>query len=397
MKKHLTLFSLSLFFLVSCEINQKDISPTDNFIKIYNDPNIDLAYFAESILQLSDGFLILTGKKDYANILNEYPTASLIRTNILGEVIWSLDTEWRTPVSELIDLNNAIGFIGMDNDNNVSFIRINTDSGIEESSTSLDISMPLAAHKTIDEKLVVLSYNYVNKSSAISVFSSDLSLISTTYLFVGDDLIIPIQKHLNKSDTQYPFFIGDWKDENTNGFFVNCFYNYSLGVRFFETNGSSTGGWVYSHQIDNAISSLVFKEGDSYSISRYFNKKNYLSPSVTIDVNTSQNFNDSTQNPLAELVSDAKVKVLKIQFEGIDYILFASTTNSNSIVLYQYSLNDNTQLLTKEISFAHKIEIKGILQDHTDAGILILAQHFVDGKYLRPVLIKVPAKDFETE
>ncbi len=390
------IFSLLLLagILSSCELNQKNISPTDNFVKIYNHPDENLAFFAESVLQLPDGYLILSGLKNYNDNLNEYPTTSLIKTNALGEVIWSNETDWRAPVANLLTFNGATGFVAMNTSEEAFFIEVNTENGNLSGRALLDLKMPLAAFVNSDGNLVVLSYDYISWSSVISLFSPSLTELNSVSLFVGDDLVVPVQKHLNKAGTQFPFFIGEWQNESLSGFFINCLSDYTLGVRFFESDGNNTGGWIYSHQIENAVSSLLHKEGDLYGMTRYFNRKNYISPTVEVDVTSLQNFNDSTQNPIPEIVPDAKVEAIRATFDNTDYLLFASTTNSNSIVIYKYSLESDALLKKVEVSFAYNIEVRAIIQDPSDEGIVLLAHHFVTGRYLRPVLIKIPKRDF---
>lgn len=393
MKPHIFSLILLAGTLSSCELNQKDISPTDNFVKIYNHPDENLAFYAESVLQLADGYLILSGIKNYNDNLNEYPTTSLIRTNSLGEVSWSNESEWRAPVSNLLTFNGATGFVAMNASEDAYFVEVNTENG-SLSSRALNLKMPLAAFVNSDGNLAILSYDYVSWSSVISLFSPSFTLLNSVNLFVGDDLVVPVQKHLNKADTQFPFFFGDWQNESLSGFFVNCLSNYTLGVRFFTSDGNSTGGWIYSHQIENAVSSLLHKEGNLYGMTRYFNRKNYLNSTVEVDVTSLQNFNDSTQNPIPEIVPDAKVEAIRATFDNTDYLLFASTTNSNSIVIFKYSLDNDELLKEVEVSFAYNIEVRAIIQDPSDEGIILLAHHFVTGRYLRPVLIKIPKRDF---
>lgn len=388
-------FLLLAVLLVSCELNQKDVEPTDNFVKIYNNSDENLAYYVESVFELGDGYLVLSGVKNASENLNEYPTASVIRSNELGEVKWAQDYAWRSPNRNIVEFNGEIGFVAMNNNEDAYFVAIDTETGAEKSSTDLNLNMPLSAYVNVQGNLIVLSYDYVSWSSIITVFSPGFGVVNSQRFAVGEDLVIPVQKHLNKSGTEFPFFIGDWSNSSLSGFYVNCLYNYTQGVLFFGNDGTSTGGWIYSHQIENAISSLLHKEEDVYGVTRYFNNTNYINPSVNVDVTSLQNFNDSTQNPMPELVPNAPVSSVIATFGATDYALYASTSNSNSVVISQYTLDTDELYHKVEVEFASKIEVKQIIQDTKDKGILILAQHYVTGRYLRPVLIKIPVRDFK--
>jgi len=393
-KPHILIALLSVFVL-SCEINQKDVVPSDSFTKIYNNPDENLSYFVESVLELNDGFLILSGLKNYSENLNEYPNASIIRTNDRGEIVWANDYAWRAPNRNLVDFNGTVGFVAMDNGDNAHFVAINTESGEEISATPLNVTMPLSCYVNEQGNLIVLSYDYISWSSVVSLYAPSFNQLSYERFPVGDDLVIPVQRHLNKNGGEFPFFIGEWDNSSLSGFFVNCLSNYTQGVLFFNNDGASTGGWIYSHQIDNAVSSLLHKEEDVYSITRFYNGKNYITPSINVDVTSLQNYNDSTNDPLHNLTPSAWISSTRATFGATDYNLFASTTNSNSLIIYQYTLDTDELYHQIEIDFADKIEVKQIIQDSKDNGILILAQNYITGRFLRPVLIKVPVRDFK--
>ena len=83
---------MSIVILVSaCDVDQKDIQPEQEFIKIYNHPDQQIAYHPAGLVQLSDGgYLILSGVKVDTSVI-EYPHANLIKTNSTGEVEWTRD------------------------------------------------------------------------------------------------------------------------------------------------------------------------------------------------------------------------------------------------------------------------------------------------------------------
>ena len=86
------LFFISIAVIFSgCEVNQKDIQPEQEFIKIYNHPDQEIAYHPAGVLELSDGgYLILSGVKVDTSVI-EFPHANLIRTDSTGEAQWARD------------------------------------------------------------------------------------------------------------------------------------------------------------------------------------------------------------------------------------------------------------------------------------------------------------------
>jgi hypothetical protein len=204
---------------------------------------------------------------------------------------------------------------------------------------------------------------------------------------------------MNKTGSELPFFIGEWKNETQEGYFVNCLANYTLRTVFFDNNLNTTGGDIYSFQARDALSSLVNKENNTFAMTRYYGGNNYISTNIEVDPYSSQNFNEYSQNQIFELIPEAKIISRNIMKDDIEYILLASTTNSNSVVLYQYSISvgegDNEAIHTEYIDFSDKIEVRDVIQNDEDGGIIVLAQQYFTGKYKRPVLIKIPLDKFK--
>jgi hypothetical protein len=144
-----------VFLLLSaCEINQKDIKPEDQFIKIYNNQNENLSYFPVSVIQTSDGgYLILNGVKNDSSLF-EYPSATLIKTNPIGEIEWTTETAWLAPAG-LIKLGESYSFIAMDKQNDANRINIDISNGNIGGNTELGLKMPLVARTNDANQFIV--------------------------------------------------------------------------------------------------------------------------------------------------------------------------------------------------------------------------------------------------
>ena len=394
MKQYIS-FILLMLAISGCEINQKDLKPEDEFVKIYNDPDEQLAYYPLSLVQTNDrGFIILAAIK-YDSSLSEYPTAAIIRTNATGEVQNTVKTSWLAPVPRITQVDGNVSFIAMDSQSKASMISVNSTDGEIAGNTSLDLTMPLYSLTDEQNRIVVLGYNYVSRASIVALLSSTGSLINRTELNVNTDLISQIQTHMNKTGSELPFFIGEWQNETESGYFVNCLANYTLRTVFFNTSLATTGGDIYSFQARDALSSLINISGNNYAFTRYYGSQNYISSNVEVNPNSSQNFNELTQNKLDELVPSAKVVSRKVLFNNNEYMLFASSTNSNSIVVYQYSVDNPEELLhTEYFDFENKIEISDMIQDSFDDGIVVLGKIYLTGRFQRPIVVKFKKDEF---
>jgi hypothetical protein len=380
--------------LSGCEVNQKDIQPENEFIKIYNHPDQEIAYHPAGVIQLSDGgYLILSGVKVDTSII-EYPHANLIKTNSLGEVEWTRDYDLYAPTPRLFQRSGSVGFVAMDLQLlNAYAVEVNTSNGEVMGQHDLELAMPLYSYVDKQNNLVVLGYESVARSSRISLFDESFGLQRSVTVNVEKDLENIVQKHMNKSGTQFPFFIGEWTEGSQSGYYVNCFYNYTLRTVYFESAGLSMLGNIYSFQTEEAVSSLIQRTGNRYALTRFYSDNNYLLGDVEVDINTSQNFNDITGKILPELVHDAKVLSKWITIGSNSYILLSSQTNSNSMVTYQHAAEVDSLIATHYHSFNERVEVADIIQT-SEEGVALLGKIFILGKYQRPVLVKLPVRTF---
>ena len=387
---------LVLLVLSGCEISQDEIMPEDGFVKIYNHPEETLAFFPESVVELPDGgYLILSAVKDEdADI--EYPYTSLIRTSSSGELTWSMYYDWLAPTSRLILQNGSVGFVAMNQQFDAYVVSIDMGSGQETNQHDLELTMPLYSYTDQAGNLVVLGYDFVTSSSWISRYNSSFQLERSTELPVNTDLEYLVQRHLNKTGQDYPFFIGAYSNASGTGYFVNCFYNYTLRTVFLDGSSLSATGDIYSFQTEEGISSLVHKSGNLFGITSYYEGNNYIMPGAEIDVLSSGNIKDLPAEPLYELTYRAPVMSGILSTDQDDFTLFISQTNDNSLVCYQYALESDSLILTHTRAFDEGVEVRDFIQT-ADKGIAVLAGIFTLGKYRRPLLYKLPPDTFIPE
>jgi len=390
------LFSMLVFLHESCEINQKEVMPEDGFLKIYNHPEERLSFYPESIIELTGGgYLILSAVKDEESEI-EYPTTNLVRTNSGGEVEWSNSLDWLAPSATLFHSGNQIGFVAMNQQFEAHVILVDPANGEIAATHPLVVTMPLVAKKDRQGNLVVLGYDFVTRSSWIASYSDNFILQRSNQLSVNTDLEYLVQRHLNKTGQDFPFFIKEYQTPDGNGYCVNCFYNYTLRGVFLDEASLGTTGDIYSFQIEEGISSLEHKSGSRFGITSYYEGNNYLLPDVDIDVSVSQNIKDLPGNPLYELTFKAAVCSGRISTETAEYTLFISQTNSSSLVIYQVEQESDSLVMTHYQSFDERVEVADFIQT-ADGGISILAGIHILGKYRRPVVVKMPEEQFIPE
>lgn len=390
--KKLTIYTVLAILMFSCEIRQTDVKPTDEFVKVYNHPDESLLYYSTSVVQHAEGFIILSGVKTAGG---QHPKAVIIGTNKLGEVQWTTETEVLSPVPKLLDIAGNIYFIGMDNSYNGQLVLVDPASG-QTSVTALEVNNPLAAKVLSNNNIVILGYDN-DWFSTVSLYGPGFNRENHHRFGIGEDYASSIREHQQKTGREYPFFIGEWNSSSSGGYFVNGLYNSSVSTRFFYDYGDPSGGWIYTHQIRNGPTSLIHKEENLFALTQTNYGQNFFSPTIEVDINSTQNFDDSLKTPIYELPQDAKIHSNRFTFNQNEFIFLTSATNFNSIIISQYKFNSDIVYHTKTVDFSDKIEVVDVIQDADDEGILVLGRLLVTGRYLRPFLVKIPKRHFKTE
>lgn len=381
--------------LAGCEINQKEILPEDGFTKIFNHPEENLAFYPESVLELSDGYIFVSAIKDEEAEI-EYPNAYLVRTNLAGEMQWAMEYDWLAPAANLFRQGSDIGFVAMNQQFEAYLVLINPADGSQTGQQDLNMTMPLYAFSDKDDNLVVLGYDFVTRSSHVSKFNTSLDQERTILLPINEDLQYDVQRHLNKTGQEYPFYIGEYATPDGLGYFVNCFYNYTLRSVFLDVASLGATGNIYSYQTDEGLSSLIHKDGNLFGLTSYYEGNNFILPETEINVLGTQNVKDLPATHVYELTEKAGVKAGTIMADTAKYELFISQTNSNSLILYQCAMNSDSLINTHQRMFDEKVEVCDFIQT-VDNGVLVLGNVFILGKYRRPVLVKFPEETFIPE
>ena len=395
-KIHTILAAAILILLAGCEIKQDDILPEDGFLKIYNHPDEQLALYPESLVEMPDGgYVFITAVKD-ENAEIEYPHTSLSRVSASGELRWTMEYDWLAPASKLSLNNGTIGFVAMNQQFDAYVVNVDPSSGGIVDQHALEMTMPLYTYTDQGGNLVVLGYDFVTRSSWISKFNSNYVLQRSNQLPVNTDLEYLVQRHLNKTGQDWPFFIGEYSNGSGSGYFVNCFYNYTLRTVFLDGSSLAATGDIYSFQTEEGISSIMQKSGNIFGITSYYEGNNYIMEAAEIDVLSSGNIKDLPAEPLYELTYRAAVMTGQLDTDEDQFSLFISQTNDNSLVIYQYALESDSLLYTHTRTFDEGVEVRDFIQTG-DQGIAILAGIYTLGKYKRPLILKLPPTVFVPE
>jgi len=387
---------LLLFLVASCGISQKEILPEDGFLKIYNHPDEHRAYYPAGVLELPGGGYIVASaiKEDSSEV--EYPRTALICTDNRGVLNWTVEYDWLAPAPGLFLSGGQVGLVAMDPQLSAHLLLVNPAEGEIVRTVDLGMTMPLVSHALPDGGFLLLGYDFVSRSSWIGRYNGSNTRSAGTLLPVNTDMGLMIQRHMNKSGEHLPFFLGSHDASAGPGYFVSCLYNYTLRTAFLNGSSLALSGDLFSYQTNEAVSSLIYKGMDYFGTTGFYEAGNYILPHSALDVGSSQNIKDYPLESLYELTERAKVYSALIADGAEGYMLTASQTNANSLVIYQYALESDSLVATHHRHFDHRVEVAGIIPT-SDNGVTVLAQIHVTGKYRRTLLLKEPGELFFPE
>jgi hypothetical protein len=306
---------------------------------------------------------------------------------------WSRQYDWLAPCPRLFRSGGEIGFIAMDQQFEAHAVMVDPSGGELVATHPMEVTMPLVVNLDQQGRLLLLGYDIVSRSSWIARFSSSFTLERSIQLPVNTDLEYLVQRHLNKTGQDFPFFAGTFQVTGGSGYFINCFYNYTLRTVFLEPSSLAVTGDLYSFQTEEGISSLIQLAGNRFGLTSYYEGNNFMVRGAEIDINSSQNIKDLQGAPLYEITQKAPVRAGKITAEGADYTLFISQTHSNTLVVYQIETASDSLLRTHHVSFDERVEVSDFIQS-ADGGVTILAGIHILGRYRRPMLVKLREDTF---
>lgn len=382
-------FSLLLFW--NCDVKDSDVAPSATFTKVYESSNVLESYFPLDLIQTEDGgFLILSSlidREQQSEIF--YPRIHLTKTDDQGIFEWQqqLDNAYLSAVPKLIYANNQIFILCMKSLSS-ALLRVNLQedgAAIEEIGTDGDRYYPLAAY--IDNQTIITT-SYYDRTSYVNAYDLNFNRQWSASGPSGEDIIPHIRKHLTKQGNELPFYIGMLKNEEK--YFANIFHNYTLSLLF--VSSGSINGYLYSYQDEGVISSCTHLEDSLFAISRYFARDNYVYPGVSINTNGLTNAKDFNDILMADLQFNARVQVIRDDFNGNDLILYASTTKTNQIALYFFDAITYEMLKSHFIGHTNPVEIASMIRAE-DGALVILGKTWVSGRYQRNILYKLSIEE----
>jgi len=370
----------------SCDIgDNKEVNPADSFLRIYDSHQFDHAISPVDVTQTVDGGYLLLGnyRRDDTDFLGTY----IASTDEEGQFI--RNTYMRDnnvhPVGEFLTLGGLHYFVSMDAVSLQAYLNQVDDSARVVSTIGIGVTYPMYAQNDGKDQFVLLSYNSVDRTTDLSVVNMDGSIAQQSAFGIGagQEVEEPIIDHFTRTGRELPFFAG-----RTAGgtYYANGFYNYTLSLLFTDLSSNSPSGVVQGQQDEGGISSLLPLSGDEFALSRFNYGDQFASGQTTLNTSGTTSASDIDSNAMLEWEIDQKVKMTTVTLNESDYVIIATTTKNQQIVLHFYD-NTGAYVGVDYLGFSSPYQL-GAIQVTADNGLAILGSIQVAGKFQRMCLFK---------
>ncbi len=376
-----------VFFLASC--SDEEPSLTDSFFKIYDNSDFDLNYDPIDMVEINDGYIILTGTEQSNS---DFDGIELLRINEVGDFVFSEENafeNYEAPVGDMyFDATDSSIYFFAKNVATTDGVLVSVNPSLEVRNTTLlgGINYPLSASSTSSNTLLLQGYDPLNLQTQIAEIALDGSVnggnIAQYTIGAGQDIEEDVINHFLESNVNpFPFFCGEVSAGN---YYFNGFYNFSFSLVFTDFGSNPTN--VVSGQDTNAgISALMPLSGGNFSVAGFQFEDNYQLSSNPLTVG---NVGELYPGNMAEIRPYATTKIIDYTSTDGSYAVFASETNGNQIVLHFYNNSTGEIEGVHYIGFLNRFNLSSI-KASSDESILVLGTTFVAGRFERIFLNKI--------
>lgn len=386
MKSILKVLSISLMFF-ACELTESE-QPLGHFTRIYNQDDYSGNFYPIDIIQTADSGYFIMGKSVAPDFT--FPVTYVLRTDSRGNFRWDNQlTPYVNPLpGGLWQEGDDYFMLSMDDISLATYIiKVNENSRVAEEVTSLPYQYPMSMAK-LENGYLLQYYNRNARNTGMAKLDANYNEEWSKEYPVLEDAEEPIITHFRSPQPILPFFAG--AIEGTSTYYVNGFYNFTLSL-IFQQAGSENFGVINGFRDKGAISSALALPGGNFALSRYSFGNNFLLPNQALNTGTIVSAEDLPGLEFPELAPDAHVVTKMVEVTGENYIIYASSTKSNQIVLLAYDLN-GILLGSTYVGNNFPYEV-GNFTLTGDDGLAITGTTYVAGRFPRIALLKLSATD----
>lgn len=389
-------FLATIFVLLSCSEESNPEFDIQNFTTIFDNNKFDASYFPIDMRQTPDGGYIVLGGRKLAD--SNFTGIYLLKADKFGNFEKELEVEATSvnPVAKFTEYQTKYYFFCMDPLTQQAQIA-NVDANLEAVTITPvqgGLTYPAAA-SFVDNNFVMLGYNNGDKQTVISILNPDGGILASKGYSIGtgEDVEEPIIQHYIRTGKQYPFEVG----KAPNGlYYFNGFFNYTFSLVFTNMTSDDPSGVVQGQQDDGGFSAITPLSGNKFASSRFNFGDNFLIPNKEISSNTITSSTDLGGYSLPEMVSNAKVRILRATSDTKNILVFGTDTKSKQIGLIYYEETSGTFISSRYLGFSNPFEIASVIQTE-DEGLAVCGTTYLAGRFPRICIFKLSKEEFDSD
>lgn len=365
------------------------IAPDESWVKVYDHSDFNRLFFSLDVKELSDNdFIILASSKMDTTI---WPAPYILRTSKEGETSWTVQTEnYVSPVPNIIANNGNYYFFCMDNSLGTHVLKINTDGSAPTLFKSFpELTYPLFASQTSDNKILLTSYNRISRSTVLTCFDSNFSIIWSKEYNGIENYEEKVRLHLTRQGSYFPFFSGEIRSGASGYYFVNGFYNFVFSLLFINPANGSLSGVVNGIPYSAAASTLIQRNDSSYVLARYDENQNYINVKTNLSFTSISNITAMGGTSWPEIDKNAVIVPLKTTLNGKDIIIVSTITRSKQVLLLFFDPVTGLLKTSKYFGSTYPVNLASVISTQ-EGGLAVLTQTYVAGRFPRIQLFKIP-------
>jgi hypothetical protein len=372
-------------FTFSCE--NEEMGPEQmSFLKIYDDANYNASYQPLGLEFSENSFYILSERSLSSS---DFSGINLVITDSIGDFIGEeqLEDTFVAPTKSLLKVGNSLFFFCMDRNSLRPYLgTISSGGNISTIALNTNASYPLAANVSINNNLLLLSYDPAELSTVLTEVNRDGEIQQQVSYSIGpgSDVQDAIVNHFTKRSARLPFFCGQ---STGNRYYFNGFYNYTLSMVF--TNfGEDPTGVLQGQGTDAGLKAAHSSASGDFSIVGYQFSDHFMNAKTELPINNISSSVNLFDRNIPEIAEKAICRI--IPFNGInrELIIIASETEGRQVVLYFYDLNTGQLEATYYLGTLNPFTLSSIIELE-DGGIAITGTTFLAGRFERIYLQKI--------
>ena len=388
--KKLIYFIALIFVFQSC--SEDSIDPESSFTKIYDSQNSDVSYHPIDIVETTSGYIVLAGQDTDNSQFRELQVIQLdLEGNYLVEA--GVPGSHVAPMGEFISIDSMYYFFTMEPIlNTAQLVRMGNDpSTADVINIGGGIEFPLAANRTANGNLMLLSYDVGNTETVLSIMDTDGQIVNSAGFNIGagNDVEPFIWQHYNDPERAgQPFACGE---NGIDSYYFNGFFNFNLSLVFTDLSGVS--GTIQGQDVDNGgVRAIMPLGSDAFTLFGYQYNTNFIQSNLTIDTQANTSITDYFNMDFTEFRSRTPSIIRSMTLNGTTYSIVAAESQSRKVTLYFYDVATGELAGIHNIGHINPYTLGSIRVDAED-NLLVLGTTLVSNRFERIFLNKISTEE----